>query len=214
MTIKIVLVDDQEIVRAGLRLLIQSQPKMQVVGEAKDGMEALSLCRQTLPDVIIMGLEHGDLEATRDLKRQYSSTLIVALITDDSKQHFYEMTQAGVSAYLPKSAAMTDLINAIHAAHMGQIVLHPSIATALVEGRDERSQATREALDSTRLTPSEGRVLELLADGAQNKVIAQRLGISVRTVARYQASLLRKLGLHTRAELVRYAVDQNLHTAA
>ena len=214
MTIKIVLVDDQEIVRAGLRLLIQSEPDMQVVGEAQAMAEALTVCREVSPDIVILGLEQGDVEAARMFKREQPDVPIVALTMRQDRSHFFEMAQAGTSAYVPKHAAITDLVNAIRAAHTGQIVLHPSIAAVLVEDYRQRTQGLRETSDATHLTPHELQVLELLAEGTQNKEIAQRLGMSVRTVARCQASLLRKLDLHSRAELVRYALDQNLRKAA
>jgi DNA-binding NarL/FixJ family response regulator len=187
---------------------------MQVVGEAWAAVDALALCNQVSPDVVIMGLEAGDVEATRALKHEQPDVPIVALTAREDRAHFFEMAQAGASAYVPKHAALTDLANAIRAVHTGQIVLHPSIAAMLVEGYRQRIQDSRESSGSSHLTPQELGVLELLANGSQNKEIAQRLGISARTVARYLTSLSGKLGLHSRAELVRYAIDQNLRKAA
>jgi DNA-binding NarL/FixJ family response regulator len=207
MTIKIALVDDQQIVRTGLRLLLQAQPDMDVIGEASDTAEALALCRQARPDVVVVGLDLDDLQATQAIKRENACTLIVVLSIREDGQHFIEMVQAGASAYLPKRAAITQLVNAIHAVCAGQIVMHPAIASTLIENHRQPAAARRERSRSSDLTPQESRLLELFAEGEGNKNIAQRMGVSLRTVARYQATLLRKLGLHSRTELVRYAVS-------
>jgi two-component system response regulator NreC len=208
MTITVVLVDDQFIVRAGLHLLLQSQPDMQVIGEADNADAAHVLCAQLRPDVVVIGLDQGDVRAARTIKQQHPSAVIVALSDDESRQHFFEMAQAGASVYLPRSAAITELVNAIRAARTGEMVVHPGVASMLVHGLRQRAASERNVPDRVGLTAQERQFVDMLADGAPNKEIAARLGVSLRTVARYQASILRKLELHNRAELVRYAVDR------
>jgi len=166
MTIRIVLVDDQEIVRAGLRLLLQSQTDMGIVGEA--------------------------------------------LTLHEDAQHFFEMASAGASGYIPKRAATTDLVTAVRTVHAGQMYVHPSIAQTLVEGYRQRTHGHPEPSHPGDLEPHEQQVLEMIVQGAQNKKIALRLGVNVRTVARYRVNIQNKLNLHSRAELVRYAVDKGL----
>jgi two-component system response regulator NreC len=213
MTIRIVLVDDQEIVRAGLHLLLQSQTDMDIVGEAGDSDEALALCRQVSPHVAITTIElpgQAGLEFTRKLKVQNPATAVLALTIHEDPQHFFEMIRAGASGYVPRRAATSDLVTAIRTVHAGQVYVHPSIAQALAEGYRRRAQGSHDKLHSGDLEPHELQVLEMIAQGAQNKEIAARLGVNVRTVARYRASIQSKLNLHSQADLVRYAVDKGL----
>jgi two-component system response regulator NreC len=213
MTIRIVLVDDQEIVRAGMRLLLQSQSDMEIVGEASQGTEALALCRQVMPHVVITAIElpgQAGLEFTRKLKMQNPAASVLALILHEDAQHFLDMVGAGASGYIPKRAATTDLVTAIRTVHAGQVYVHPSIAQSLAEGLYRRARGNHDKLHSGDLEPHELQVLEMIAQGARNKEIATRLGVHVRTVARYRASIQHKLNLHSRADLMRYAVDKGL----
>jgi two-component system response regulator NreC len=213
MTIKIVLVDDHEIVRAGLRMLIQAQPDMEIVGEAENGQQALDLCGQALPDVVIMDITMpglSGLEVTRQLKQQSPDTNVLALTIHEGEQYFFEMLNAGASGYVPKRAAPTDLVNAIRAVHSGEVYLHPSVAKALVNDYLQRVQMGWERASYDGLTSREQEVLKMIAEGLMNKEIAEKLTISVRTVERHRENIMSKLNLHSRAELVRYAVDKGL----
>jgi two-component system response regulator NreC len=216
MMIRIFLVDDQEIVRAGLRFLLQSQTDMDIVGEAGDGAEALALCRQVSPHVVITTIELPGLngfEFARQLKAQNPAVAVLTLTLHEDPQHFFEMISAGASGYLPKRTATADLVTAIRTVHAGQMYIHPSIAQALASGYHQRPYTSHERPRPGDLEPHEQLVLVMMAQGAQNKEIALRLGVNVRTVARYRANIENKLNLHSRADLVRYAVDKGLVSA-
>jgi two-component system response regulator NreC len=211
--IRLLLVDDHEVVRTGLRMLLESRPDINIVAEASTGEQALDLARQFKPDVVVMDITLPDIsgiEATRLLKQQQPEIAVVALTIHEDEQYFFEMLQAGAAGYVPKRAASEDLINAIHAAHADEVYLYPSLAKSLV--MDFLGRAGEETDESTLevLTPREQEVLELLAEGKTNEQIAEKLVISRHTVARHRENLMRKLELHSRAELVKYAIRKGL----
>jgi two-component system response regulator NreC len=213
MTIRIILVDDHEIVRAGLRMLLDSHKDIQIIGEAENGQQALELCQKDPPDIVIMDITMpgaSGLEVTRQIKQQYPNTSVLALTIHEGEQYFFEMLNAGASGYVPKRAAPTDLVNAIHAVHSGEVYLHPTVAKALVKDYVQRVQMGWERASYDGLTEREQQVLKMIAEGMMNKEIAEQLSISVRTVERHRENIMSKLNLHTRAELVRYAVDKGL----
>jgi two-component system response regulator NreC len=213
MSIKIALVDDHEIVRAGLRLLIQAQGDMEIVGEAENGQQAIELCHRVSPDVVVMDITMpgpSGLEVTRQIKQQYPDINVLALTIHEGEQYFFEMLNAGASGYVPKRAAPTDLVAAIRAVYSGEVYLHPSVAKTLVNDYIQRVQMGWERASYDGLTEREQQVLKMIAEGLMNKEIAEKLSISVRTVERHRENIMSKLNLHTRAELVRYAVDKGL----
>jgi two-component system response regulator NreC len=215
--IRLLLVDDHEVIRTGLRMLIENNPEMEIIGEASTGAQALELAGQTNPDVIIMDITLPDIsgiEATRRLKKIHPEIAIVALTIHEDEQYFFEMLQAGASGYVPKRAAPDALIAAIQAANADDIYLYPSLAKTLVS--DYLTRAHNAPDDSpleTPLTQREQEVLELLAEDLSNEEIAERLVISKHTVARHRENLMRKLGLHSRSELVKYAIRKGLISA-
>jgi two-component system response regulator NreC len=209
----LLLVDDHEVVRTGLRMLLEHQPDMEIVGEASTGAEALNMAAQSQPDVIVMDITLPDMsgiQATRQIKQTQPDAAIVALTIHEDEQYFFEMLQAGASGYVPKRAAPEDLISAIHAAHNQEIYLYPSLAKALVSDFLTRSHTEPEDNALEQLTPREVEVLELLAEGYNNDDIAARLIISPHTVARHRENLMRKLGLHSKSELVKYAIRKGI----
>jgi two-component system response regulator NreC len=211
--IRLALVDDHEVVRTGLRMLLEHQPDMEIVGEARTGAEALELAAQIQPDVIVMDITLPDIsgiEATRLIKQSQPGAAIVALTIHEDEQYFFEMLQAGASGYVPKRAAPEDLINAIRAAYNDEIYLYPSLAKALVSDFISRSHAEPYDTALDELTPREAEVLELLAGGLTNDEIAEQLVISPHTVARHRENLMRKLGLHSKSELVKYAIRKGI----
>lgn len=213
MTIRIVLVDDHEIVRAGLRMLLSSHPDIEIIGEAENGQQALQLVQKDPPDIVIMDITMpgpSGLEVTRQIKQQSPNTAVLALTIHEGEQYFFEMLNAGASGYVPKRAAPTDLVNAIRAVYSGEVYLHPSVAKALVNDYIQRVQMGWERASYDGLTDREQQVLKMIAEGMMNKEIAEKLSISVRTVERHRENIMAKLNLHTRAELVRYAVDKGL----
>jgi two-component system response regulator NreC len=157
----------------------------------------------TLPDI-------GGIEATKQIKANNPDVAVVALTIHEDEQYFFEMLQAGASGYVPKRAASDDLINAIRAAHVDEIYLYPSLAKKLVEDYLQRSHLEQEEASLDLLTPREKEVLELLAKGSSNEEIAETLTISKHTVARHRENLMRKLELHNRSELVKYAIRKGL----
>lgn len=211
--IRLLLVDDHEVVRSGLRMLLENEADMDIVGEANTGRQALDLVETLEPDVVIMDITLPDLsgiEIARRIKAAHPETAVVALTIHEDQQYFFEMLQAGASGYVPKRAAPDDLITAIRAAHRGEVYIYPSLAKLLVTDFLSRSgeEETKETING--LTPRESEVLSLLAEGKNNDEIAEILGISVHTVARHRENLMGKLGLHSRSELVKYAIRKGL----
>ncbi len=213
MEIRLLLVDDHEVVRSGLRMLLENEADMEIVGEANTGRQALELVETLKPHVVIMDITLPDvsgIEVTRRIKESHPDIAVVALTIHEDQQYFFEMLQAGASGYVPKRAAPDDLITAIRAAHRGEVYIYPSLAKLLVSdflSRGGEGEA-RETING--LTPRESEVLFLLAEGKTNDEIAQILGISVHTVARHRENLMGKLGLHSRSELVKYAIRKGL----
>lgn len=211
--IRLLLVDDHEVVRRGLRMLLENEADLNIVGEASKGGEALEMVKTLKPDVVIMDITLPDIsgiDATRRIKEENPDVAVVALTIHEDQQYFFEMLQAGASGYVPKRAAPDDLITAIQAAHRGEMYIYPSLAKLLVGDFLSRSgeEETKETMNG--LTPREGEVLSLLADGKTNEEIANLLSISVHTVARHRENLMGKLGLHSRSELVKYAIRKGL----
>ncbi len=211
--IKLVLADDHAVVRSGLRMLLQAQPDMEIVGEAESGTQALAQVRSLQPDVILMDIQMpgmNGIEATRQIKEAYSDTAVLALTMHEDDQYFFEMLQAGASGYLPKRAAPDELVRAIRTVSRGEVFLYPSLATRLVQsyvGGDAGDDSVALVSD---LTPREKEVLVLIAEGLTNPEIAEKLVISVKTVDRHRENIMRKLNLHSRIDLVKYALRHGL----
>ena len=214
--IQLLLVDDHEVVRTGLRMLLENQSDMVILAEASTGNEAIELVDVYHPNVVVMDITLPDIsgiEATRRLKAKHPKIAVVALTIHEDEQYFFEMLQAGASGYVPKRAAPEDLISAIRAAYNGEIYLYPSLAKALVSDYLGRSRTQQEEEQLEALTPREQEILELLAEGLTNDEIAEHLVISRHTVARHRENLMRKLDLHNRSELVKYAIRKGLIAA-
>lgn len=213
MTIRLLLVDDHAVVRSGLRMLLASESDVEIVGEAGSGSEAVAAAASARPDVILMDIGLPDMtgiEATRVVKSQFPEIAIVALTIHEDEEYFFRMLDAGASGYVPKRAAPEELLTAIRAAASGEVYLYPSLAKLLVKDylSQERETANRSTLDG--LTEREQEVLSLLAEGHNNAEIASALVISPKTVERHRENIMRKLNLHSRAELVRYAIRKGI----
>ncbi len=210
--IRLMLVDDHEIVRAGLRMLLQSQPDIEIVAEASSGAEAIELAQTHSLDVVLMDVTMPDMngmEATRQLKARCPSVGVLALTIHEEEDYFFQMLDAGASGYIPKRAAPDDLLRAIHTVYQGEVFLHSSVARALVKDFLQRGGVASEESLST-LTEREREVLTLIAEGLTNKQIGEQLGISPKTVARHRDKITKKLNLSSRAELTRYAIQKGL----
>jgi DNA-binding NarL/FixJ family response regulator len=211
--IRLLLVDDHEVVRTGLRMLLESQTEMKIVGEASTGAEALELCNQLRPDVVVMDLTLPDasgIEITRLIKLRLPQVNVVALTIHEDQEYFFEMLRAGASGYVPKRAAPDELVSAIRAAHTGEVYIFPSLAKVLVNDYLGHGEHQAEGILSVDLTTREEEVLDLLVQGWTNEEIAKQLVISKHTVARHRENIMRKLNLHNRSELVKYAIRKGL----
>jgi DNA-binding NarL/FixJ family response regulator len=211
MTITVLIADDQAMVRGGLRLIVNTQDDMQVVGEASDGREAIELARRLRPDVVLMDIRmpHLDgLEATRQLSsdQALAATRLLILTTFDLDAYVYEALRAGASGFLLKDAPPEQLVDAIRIVARGDALLAPSITRRLIERflrQPPLAPAGSKPLDQ--LTTREREVLELIAHGLSNSEIAVRLYLTEATVKTHVAHIYRKLGLRDRAQAVVYA---------
>lgn len=211
--IGLLLVDDHEIVRAGLRMLFLAEPDMTIVGEAGSGQEALRLVAELKPDVVLMDVAMPGMtgiEATRRIKEAHPDTAILALTMYEDEQYFFEMLHAGASGYIPKRAAPDDLVSAIRVVSTGNVFLYASLAQYLVnEVLNQPGNATT-ASNTEELTVREREVLICIAEGNTNREIAEKLVISPKTVDRHRENIMRKLNMHNRVELVKYAIEKGL----
>jgi two-component system, NarL family, response regulator NreC len=212
--IRILIVDDHAVVRAGLRMLLSADPELEIAGEAGDGAQALRLARDLAPDVVLMDISMPDMngiEATRRIKELCPEVAVLALTMHEDDQYFFEMLAAGASGYVPKRAAPDDLISAIRAVKNGGMFLFPSLARLLVSDYLQRSGHEGSAgrpFDA--LTDREREVLVRIAQGLSNQQIANELVISIKTVNRHRENIMAKLNLHSRVELVHYAIEKGL----
>ncbi len=211
--IRVLVADDHTIVREGVRLLLEAQADIQVVGEAADGQEAQALTRQLHPDVVVMDIQMPNwngLEATRAIKQEFPQMHILALTMYESDDYFFQVLAAGASGYLLKKAASTDLIAAIRAVYQGDVFLYPSVARRLVSDYLTRVKSGEEQNSYDGLTAREREVLKLIAEGHTNQEIADKLVVSPSTVQTHRARIMQRLNLHTRAELIKYAMRKGL----
>jgi two-component system response regulator NreC len=213
MSIRILLVDDHAVVRLGLRMLLDHEPDIEIVGEADSASEGLNLVTQLEPDVILMDIGLPDvsgIEATKNVKRVRSQTAVVALTIHEDEEYFFKMLDAGASGYVPKRAAPEELLTAIRTAARGEVYLYPTMAKLLVKDYlGQQVESTNED-PLNGLTPREAEVLALLAEGMTNAEIGEELCISPKTVARHRENIMSKLNLHTRTELVKYAIRKGI----
>ncbi|HWO70183.1 MAG TPA: response regulator transcription factor [Actinomycetota bacterium] len=210
--IKVLVVDDHAVVREGVRMVLETDPDLKVVGEAGSGEEAIEMARELSPDVVVMDIGMPGLsgfEATRRIRAAQPEVKVLALTVHDSEAYLFQMLQAGAVGYVLKRAAAADLIQAVKAAHRGETLLHPSVARLLIKDYLARAERGEEA-SGERISEREREILKLIAEGKTNREIASMLYLSVKTVQAHRASLMRKLGLHDRVELVKYAIRKGI----
>ncbi len=206
--IRVFLVDDHLMMREGIRWLLEKTPDIEIVGEAGDGVEAVVGVEQLAPDVVLMDISMprlGGLEATRQIKEQNPQVKVLILTMHETDQYLSQMLQSGASGYVVKTAAFSELVSAVRAVYQGDVYLYPAIARMLVDDYLLKVKAGKEGSHDS-LTSREKEILRLVAEGTKNKEIAGLLGISLRTVQAHRTNLMRKLGVHDRTELVKYAV--------
>ena len=209
--IRILIADDHIIVRSGLRLLLEAEPDLDVVGEALDGREALNLVEKHLPDVVLMDIAMpgmDGLEATRQIKANWPQVQVLVLTMHRSDEYFFEMLKAGASGYILKGAETSDLIQAVRVVGRGEVFLYPTMAQKLV--KDYLAFSRWEEGSGSSLSPRERDILRLLGEGCSTKEIADKLVISPSTVHSHQSNLMTKLGLSNRYELIKYARQRGL----
>jgi two-component system response regulator NreC len=209
--ISVLIVDDHTIVRSGVRMLLEAESDIKVVGEALNGREALELVETLHPDVVLMDItmpEMDGLEATMQLKTRFPDINVLVLTMHRSDDYFFEMLKAGASGYILKGAKTSELINAVRIVQRGEIFLYPSMTQKLVQGYLQLADWENEAEPS--LSPREKEIFRLLAEGYSNKEIAEKLVISPSTVHSHRGNLMEKLGLNNRRELIQYARKRGL----
>ncbi len=210
---RLLLVDDHAVVRSGLRMLLSAESDVEIVGEASTAAQAMEKAGEVKPDVILMDIGLPDLsgiDATREIKKRYPAVSIVALTIHEDEEYFFKMLEAGASGYVPKRAAPEELLTAIRAAAVGEVYLYPSLAKLLVNDFLNQEHPPEEKASFDGLTEREHEVLTYLAEGANNEHIAAALVISPKTVERHRENIMRKLNMHSRAELVRYAIRKGI----
>ncbi|HEY8530753.1 MAG TPA: response regulator transcription factor [Limnochorda sp.] len=206
--IRVLIVDDQQMIREGISLILKSHPDIEVVGEAANGREALAKVEETQPDVVLMDIsmpELNGIDATAMVKRRFPKVKVLTLTVHDAEGYILQLLRAGASGYIVKKAAGDELVEAIRAVHRGDYYLHPTVTRQVIE------EYMRQIREGTRgpedlLTARERQIVQLAAEGYKNREIAERLNISLKTVETHRANIMQKLNISDRVELVRYAI--------
>ena len=211
--IRILVADDHPIVRAGLRTLLAAEADMEIVGEAVDGREALEMAQSLMPDLVLMDLAMpglSGLEALEGIVASGLQTRVLVLTMYDDEEYLYRVIRAGGAGYVVKSTAGGDLLEAIRTAHGGGVFLQTSAVTAVLKDFAERADLGEIETSVHQLSEREQQVLKLTAEGFSNQEIAEKLGLSAKTVDTYRSRIMDKLRLRHRSELVRYALRRGL----
>jgi len=211
--IRLLIADDHKLVREGLRTLLEGQGEFQVVAEAANGHEAVERALQVRPDVVLMDIGMPDmdgLEATRRIVEKAGAIPVLVLTVHEEDDYFFRALEAGAHGFVLKDADSRDLAAAVRAVHAGGTFLYPSMATKLVEDYLQRVNMGEERESYERLTRREQEVLRLVGEGRTNAEIASLLYISINTVQNHRSHIMEKLNLHSRAELMKYAVRMGL----
>ena len=211
--VRIVLAEDHTILREGLRALLTADPDFEIVGEAADGREAVRFVEKQIPDLILMDLSMPrmtGMDAIREIKKRYPQTKIIALTVHKTEEYLRTTLQAGADGYVLKDATHEELMMAIESVLRGKTYLSPGVSGKVVEGYLEGKESQMPLSTLGLLSLREREVLKLIAEGYKNKEIASDLCISLKTVEKHRANLMKKLDLHNAAALTAYAIEQGL----
>ena len=208
--IRVLLADDHTLVRQGLRALLMREADIKIIGEARNGREAVNRARALKPDIVVMDISMPHLngfDATQRIAAECPQTKVVALSMHMQEHHVHSLLRAGARGYVPKDAPASELVAAIRAVHGGGCYLHPQISARVVDGYldGHKPRAEHEPL-----TPREREVLQLVAEGQTNRLIAAELRLSVKTVEAHRARIMTKLKIHNAAGLTRYAISRGI----
>ena len=209
-SIRVLLVDDHTILRQGVKALLERESDIQIIGEAADGVQAVRSAKQLMPDVVVMDAQMPGLsgtQATRAIRQACPRTEVLVLTMHDSSYTVFGMLKAGARGYLLKESASTDLADAIRAVHRGQSVLHPAVARMVVE---QINQAELPVTEDDELTLREREIFELIAVGKTSREIAEKLGLSAKTVDNCRAHILQKLHARNKAEAITIGLQRGL----
>ena len=210
--IRVLIADDHAIVREGVRALLKLSDDIEVVGEAANGLEAIEAARALSPDVILMDIAMpglGGLEATLEIRKENPAAKILVLTQYEDREYIRRFLKAGVSGYVLKKSAGSDLTATIRAVNRGGLVLDPEVAREAM--REQSSGAASGSSDPYEtLTDREKQVLKLVAEGRSNKEVAELLDISVKTAMSHREHIMQKLDLHSRTELIRFALQKGV----
>lgn len=210
--IRVLIADDHTILRDGIRSLLEDEPDMQVIGEAEDGIAAVKMACQLEPDVVLMDIAMpllNGLEATRQIKRSAPQIRVLVLTMHENEEYIRQVLASGAMGYILKDAAARDLLGAIRSVHRGEAVLSPAITRLVIEDY-LRWGDLQPGQEENGLSPREREVLQLIAEGYTNRQIAEILSISIKTVQAHRSSLMSKLDLHDRGELIKYAIQKKI----
>jgi two-component system NarL family response regulator len=211
--IRVLVVDDQELFRRGLTMLLGVEPDMEVVGEAADGASAAALAATAVPDVVLMDVRmprQTGIEACTAVKDAAPNARIIMLTVSDDEADLYDAVKSGASGYLLKDSSIEEVAQAIRVVADGQSLISPSMAIKLLDEFKQMARTDRQAVPTPRLTERELEVLRLVAQGLNNREIAKQLFISENTVKNHVRNILEKLQLHSRMEAVMYAVREKI----
>ncbi len=210
---KVVIVDDHPIVRDGLRMILEMQPDMEVVGEAANGEEAIERVKESKPDIVLMDLAMPGVngaEATAQIRKDHPNVQVLALTVHESEHYFFRALKAGASGYVIKGATTEELLGALRAVERGGLYLYPTLARNFLQDYLCRVDAGELRPSSDGLTKRETEVLRLVSQGLTNQEIADQLVISPNTVQVHRSHIMEKLNLHKPTELIRYAMRKGL----
>jgi two-component system response regulator NreC len=211
--IRVLVTEDHVIVREGLRAILDSQPDIQVAGEATNGLEAIKQNEELKPDIILMDIsmpEMNGLDATRRIKQAHPEVKILALTMHEGDEYFFEALQAGASGYFVKGGSSAELLGALRALAQGDVYISPTMTKKLLSDYLRRAKTGQDKEVYTGLTGREKEILKLVAEGRNNQDIAEKLFLSPSTVQTHRANIMAKLGLHSRTELVKYALRHGM----